>query len=196
MINIPQSQIKPWSISGKQLHASPSRMCAGTGWWCTLWHLCSYVTSLQDEGEKKKMKERKKERRAEQLCDLISKSRSDSGDEKPPRFHAGLISTSWNGGASPAVIELLRPLRGKKKKEGNFIILLLQRFARPSRWLTGRQRTKHMPLWPLPPVSCSNLWGIRGKKINNRRSKCAFHKSARADEMRRHFQKNASSRKE
>lgn len=44
MINIPQSQIKPWSISGKQLHASPHRMCAAMDWWCMLWHPCSYVT--------------------------------------------------------------------------------------------------------------------------------------------------------
>lgn len=147
MINIPQSQIKPWSISGKQLHASPSRLCAGTGWWCAVWHLCSYVTHFKTGGGGEN--ERKKERRAEQLCDLISKSRSDSGDEKPARFHAGLISTSWNGGASPAVIELLRPLRGKKEKEkGNFIIFSTLPVLRDD-WLKDRgQRTCLCDLCP------------------------------------------------
>lgn len=50
-------------------------------------------------------------KRTGSLCDLISKACSDSGDEKPQRVLAGLISTSWKGRASPAVTDLLRPLR-------------------------------------------------------------------------------------
>lgn len=64
----------------------------------------------------KKAEERKK-KRAKTPCDLIYNSCSDSGDKEPGRVLAGLISTSRNGRSSPAVTELLSPLRLEKKKK-------------------------------------------------------------------------------
>lgn len=139
-----------WSISEEQSLGDPFRLCAGMSWWCVVLHSCSYVTSLQEEKKKKrrggKRRGKRRRTRAKCLCDLISKSCSGSGDEKPQRVLAGLISTSWNRGASPAVTECLRPLREKKVCVINF---LLQRLCCPVWWLAVWEKIMYITRWTL-----------------------------------------------